>query len=145
MTGIPENQAFMSLKIIYGLSDMNDKSKLLLSTLGVSSCDGASFHGLSKNLSLLMFENNIDSPTLSRYTNVPVATINRLKANPASNPTLASLLPIANYFSISLNQLIGTEAIPKNRAPGTFDPKERREVPVPFIPLDKIIQWKDFM
>jgi transcriptional regulator with XRE-family HTH domain len=96
------------------------------------------FHHLSTNLARLMFENNLDAPELSRLTSVPTATINRLRANIVTNPTIASLLPIANFFSISLNQLIGTDEIPSSRIAGTFHPEYRNEKIIPLITLDQI-------
>lgn len=62
-------------------------------------------------LAEIMRLRRIDVATLSGVTGIPVPTLNRLKSGKNTNPTLATLLPIANYFGISINQLIGKESM----------------------------------
>lgn len=49
---------------------------------------------------------------LSAQTGVSVSNISRLKNHPNSNPTVATLKPIADYFEVSIDQLLGFGSIP---------------------------------
>lgn len=69
---------------------------------------------LSENLNALMAKVRINSSELARAVGVPATTIKRIRNNENANPTITTLLPIAQYFSISLNQLIGRETILAN-------------------------------
>lgn len=66
---------------------------------------------ISDALVALMSKKNVDAMELSHQTGVPVPTINRLRSNKFSNPTISTLVPIASYFGVSINQLIGRENI----------------------------------
>lgn len=62
---------------------------------------------LAHNLNYLIRAHKLNMAKLSRLTHVPEPTIKRLcnvKSN--SNPTIANLQPIAEYFNISINKLI---------------------------------------
>ncbi|MGJ3494800.1 helix-turn-helix domain-containing protein [Piscirickettsia salmonis] len=48
---------------------------------------------------------------LARVTGVPASTISRLLNKESSNPTVSNLLPLANYFHVSLDQLLGIEEL----------------------------------
>ena len=60
---------------------------------------------ISEVLSDLLYKHNITPTDLSSQTNVPEVTIMRLLKNKNSNPTLSTLLPIAKYFKITINDL----------------------------------------
>lgn len=63
---------------------------------------------LGQTLDQLMRQRDIDGVRLSKGTGIPTTTINRLRHGmPNSNPTLLTLLPIAEFFSITVSQLIG--------------------------------------
>src|ERR1700721_1959638 len=64
---------------------------------------------LSENLNMLMAKARLSSNELAREINIAATTIKRIRNKDQANPTITTLLPIANYFSISLNQLIGNE------------------------------------
>jgi SOS-response transcriptional repressor LexA len=66
---------------------------------------------LSDNLNILMAKNRLNSNGLARIVGVPATTIKRIRNNEQTNPTILTLLPIAQFFSISLDQLIGNEPI----------------------------------
>lgn len=53
----------------------------------------------------------LSSSELARQIDIPATTIKRIRNNEQSNPTITTLLPIAQYFSVSLNQLIGSEPL----------------------------------
>ena len=64
---------------------------------------------LSQNLNLLMAEARINAEALSRHISLPASTIKKVRNNNDSNPTLSTLTPLANYFSLTISQLIGDE------------------------------------
>ena len=58
-----------------------------------------------------MADARINSSELARATGLPATTIKRIRNNTQCNPTLSTLEPIANYFSITLNELLGKHKI----------------------------------
>lgn len=49
---------------------------------------------------------------LAREVELPVPTVHRLVTGKSTRPYLSSLKPIADYFSLSINQLLGEEPLP---------------------------------
>ena len=83
------------------MKNRNDKIETILSAKSPA-------QRLSAILNHLMAESRIDGVQLSRRTGVPVTTINRLRKNDVdNNPTLSTLVPLANFFVITVSQLIG--------------------------------------
>jgi len=62
-------------------------------------------------LNRLMAEKNIRVAELARRINLPQPTIHRISTGVCEHPHLSSLEPIANFFSITINQLKGHEPI----------------------------------
>ncbi|WP_342147462.1 helix-turn-helix transcriptional regulator [Rickettsiella endosymbiont of Aleochara curtula] len=90
-------------------------------------------HTLHNTLEYLIKKWGININQLHKHTGIPLSTLKRLRINKENNPTLASLAPIAHYFSVSLDQLIGREALPK---------KNHKQISRLTIPL---IHWKDIV
>lgn len=67
---------------------------------------------LGSNLNKLLEREGLTSDDLSRLIGIPSTTIKRMRSGDA-NPTLNSLLPIAEYFSVTLNQLISGDPLAK--------------------------------
>ena len=65
----------------------------------------------------LMEEANIDDKALSKETGIPASTIARIR-HKDSNPTLANVEPIAGFFRITIDQLLGKQPLPTERLPG---------------------------
>jgi SOS-response transcriptional repressor LexA len=95
---------------------------------------------LCQVLNYLMKEYHITVEQLSRNTGVPPGTIKRIKNNKECNPTVTSLLPLATFFSVSLNQFLGLEPLPSQLS-GFY--KEQREFwrQVPIITWEAAITW----
>lgn len=75
-------------------------------------------NNLSDNLNLLMAKARLNSSELARLTGLPATTIKRIRNNEQSNPTISTLAPIANYFAISLHELLtGTTEAPSATNP----------------------------
>jgi hypothetical protein len=99
---------------------------------------------LSDNLNRLIAECDIDSVQLHHNTGVPITTINRLRrADPTNNPTLATLVPLADFFAISVSELIGDQPIPTTRMNGTFQPHIANWRPIPHLEWDEVSRWLD--
>lgn len=58
----------------------------------------------------LMHEAHISEPQLARTLGMPVTTLNQLLRSETISPRLETLLPIAKYFNVYVEQLVG--AIP---------------------------------
>lgn len=68
---------------------------------------------LGPNLKKLLVKSNLSENELSRRTGIPQQIINRILLGQNKNPKIATLIPLANYFMISISQLIGDEPISK--------------------------------
>ena len=62
---------------------------------------------LSANLKILLSHANISENELARRTGIAQQIINRILSGENTNPKIATLKPLSNYFMISLSQLIG--------------------------------------
>jgi transcriptional regulator with XRE-family HTH domain len=67
---------------------------------------------LSNHLNQLMSNERITASELGRRINLPASTIKKIRNCDTPNPTVATLLPIARYFSLTLSQLVGDETMP---------------------------------
>ncbi len=99
------------------------------------------FDRLKSILDNLLTENKLSIVQLSKNTGVPVTTIKRIKYSKDPNPTINSLLPIANFFSLTVNQLIGLEPFPKERSLGVYQENKALWTRVPLIGWESILEW----
>jgi len=63
-------------------------------------------NNLSVNLITLMEQNSIGTSQLARIINIPMSTIKNIRKGKNINPTIETLIPLASYFSITLEELI---------------------------------------
>ena len=91
-------------------------------------------NSLNENLNLLMAKVRISSDELARQINIPATTIKRIRNNEHANPTISTLIPIAKFFSISLDQLTGIKPLTnlKNKSPGNM-----QEIP--------LLSWREII
>lgn len=61
---------------------------------------------------MLMFKKDIRATQLAREINVPQQTLQRIVAGFSPSPHRKTLVPLAEYFSISVDQLTGKEPLP---------------------------------
>lgn len=66
---------------------------------------------LGSVLKKLLFDHNMKAIDLAREVNLPPPTIHRLITGKSTRPYKSSLLPIANYFSVNVEQLLGEEPL----------------------------------
>jgi transcriptional regulator with XRE-family HTH domain len=69
---------------------------------------------LSKILKKLLYERRMNASELAREVNLPCPTIHRLVTGKSTRPYRSSLIPIADYFSLNVNQLIDEEPLSGN-------------------------------
>lgn len=65
-----------------------------------------------KILKQLMFTHNLTESQLAKSTGVSISNLSRLLNNPYCNPTINTLIPIAQYFNVSVSELIGDNKAP---------------------------------
>ncbi len=64
---------------------------------------------LSYNINFLMEKSSVTANALSRETGVGQATIYKIKDGIILNPTIDTIYPIARYFGLSLDELVGVK------------------------------------
>jgi SOS-response transcriptional repressor LexA len=99
------------------------------------------FKKLSDNLNLLMSEANISADELGRRTGIPSSTIKKIRNRYNPNPTLTTLQPLAQYFVVTLSQLVGDEPIPETRIKGAYQLSIEQLHQLPLISWEEAIHW----
>lgn len=77
--------------------------------------------------------------SLAQKVNVPKATINRILSGRTPDPRVSTLAPIAKYFGISIEQLLGVEPLPQNLPFKTRIADAVLELP--FVEIEQIYNW----
>jgi SOS-response transcriptional repressor LexA len=96
---------------------------------------------ISENITALMAHCDVDATTLSQMTNLPASTISRLRSNTVeSSPNLSSLMPIADFFRITLSQLIGEDSI-NYLSYTAFKPAKLTKFPIPVLTSENILDF----
>lgn len=90
----------------------------------------------SDTLNTLMGE--MSESALAREVNVPKATINRLLSGRTPDPRASTLAPIAQYFGVSIDQLLGLEALPENLPLRTNKEEASVIIKIPMIEMDSL-------
>ncbi len=60
---------------------------------------------LSDNLTRLMAARPISLTELSHGTGIPMPTLKRFQSDPTANPTIGTLLPVARFFGVTVEDL----------------------------------------
>jgi SOS-response transcriptional repressor LexA len=93
---------------------------------------------LAATLKYLLQNSNLSESELARQTGVCQPVIHRLASGETDNPKIDSLRPIAKFFSISVDQLIGDLPISSE---GTVFHVEQELFNLPLITLNQAISW----
>lgn len=96
---------------------------------------------LHQILKALMAEVRINESELARRTGVGQPVIHRIASGETDNPKVGTLSPIANFFALSISQLIGDEPLPANRIPGTFNPGVQGWKQLPLLSWEQVLEW----
>jgi transcriptional regulator with XRE-family HTH domain len=94
-------------------------------------CTAMKMTRIGQILNRLMTDKKIRAAELARQINLPQPTIHRIATGACEHPHLSSLEPIANFFSISIDQLKGHEPIP------WLDRASR----IPFLTWEQALNW----
>lgn len=96
---------------------------------------------LSINLKALMAELHITESELARRTGIGQPVVHRIASGETDNPKVGTLSPIANFFALSISQLIGDEPLPQNRLPGTYNPGTQGWTQIPLLEWEQALEW----
>lgn len=72
-------------------------------------------------ITTLMEEVGVNEAELARKTDIPQPTLHRILSGATRSPRGNSLAPIANFFSVNINQLMGVDPLPEDRVVGTYN------------------------
>ena len=97
---------------------------------------------LSTNLRKLLTLANISEHELSRRTGIKQPIIHRLLSGENKNPTISTLKPLADYFTVSTSQLIGEQDI-ENSWSGFTSHKHQGWKEIPLINWDQVATSQD--
>lgn len=96
---------------------------------------------LSNNLIALMDARQIGGAQLARAINIPLSTIKNIRKGGHVNPTIETLIPLARYFDVSIEDIINsdlsTQAINNSRSSKILP------YAVPIITWEEAISWPD--
>lgn len=110
----------------------------------MSNSNSSKESALYTNINRLLSECKITMAELHRQTQVPISTIKRICNDEKANPTISSLLPIADFFSITINQLIGVDSLPKDYIIGAYFKKRRDWISIPILTWEQAINWSSY-
>jgi SOS-response transcriptional repressor LexA len=88
-----------------------------------------------------MQTNRLSESELSRRTGIGQPVIHRMLSGETTNPKLETVLPIASYFTLTVNQLVGAEPLPKNKIPTQISSKIPSWIQVPLLTWEQATQW----
>jgi SOS-response transcriptional repressor LexA len=88
---------------------------------------------LSEILRTLLFERNMKAVDLAREVDLPQPTVHRLVTGKSTRPYKSSLKPIADYFDITVEQLVGEKslaAIEARQSTQTLSDSKIKNIPI---------------
>lgn len=91
---------------------------------------------LSSNLKQLMAKEGLTTASLARLTGIGQPVIYRMISGETDNPKIATLIPIADYFNISISQLVGDLDLQQNRLEISK---------VPLLSWEEAIHWQEII
>ena len=89
-------------------------------------------------LKQLMDREHIFEAELARQTNIPPATINRILQGGTTDPRASTLIAIAKFFQVSLEQLLGEAPLTNPRAKDNF-----KTAKIPLISWEQVAVWQE--
>jgi transcriptional regulator with XRE-family HTH domain len=95
----------------------------------------------ARNLKNLLEKNKITSSQLSSASGIDKPIISRLLSGKTTNPQVETLKPIAEYFGVSIDQLIGVSPLPYEAVHGIVISIKRLMVPI--IEWNNVPYWHE--
>ena len=96
---------------------------------------------LANNLHRLMSDARLSASELGRRLKIPAATIKKLRTGENVNPTISTLLPVANYFGVTISQLVGDQPLSKSALEFSTSCKGQELTMLPLISWEQSILW----
>lgn len=96
---------------------------------------------LGAALKKLMALHKINMTQLNKSTDVPLTTLNRILSGKNINPTITSLLPLAEFFNITLNQLMGIDPLNLDASSNIPIKKTDAWIYIPLINWEQALEW----
>ena len=96
---------------------------------------------LTETLKKLMEEISISEAELARKTAIPQPTLHRILSGATLSPRGNSLAPLANFFSVTINQLLGDDPLPKDRVVGAFNERVQGWKSLPVLSWQQTSKW----
>lgn len=96
---------------------------------------------LSANLIALMNKHHIGGIQLARAVNIPLSTIKNIRKGVNVNPTIETLIPLARYFNVSLDDIIGSNLLVEKAAIKKSGYSQNTPQSLPIISWDAAIDW----
>jgi len=88
-----------------------------------------------------MDEQDLTTSELARRTGIGQPVVYRILSSETGDPKVGTLSAIANYFAVSISQLIGDEPLPKNRLPGTHIKTKFGWSKAPLLSWEDAVGW----
>ncbi|MBV8802197.1 MAG: helix-turn-helix domain-containing protein [Gammaproteobacteria bacterium] len=88
---------------------------------------------------------DISEGELFRRTGVPQPTIHRILSGATPNPRIDSIEPLAEFFNVTPDQMLGRIPLPKDRIPGTFIALNETKKIVPLLDWPEIASWPNIL
>ncbi len=126
----------ISQKICHN-SPMNDRNvKMYRSLSRNQAAQNEAVYTLSDILKLLITENNLTEAELARQVNLPQPTVHRLLTGGTCDPRASTLKTLANFFNISIDQLLGTQPLLR---------KHTHAISIPLISWQHALKWSRYI
>jgi SOS-response transcriptional repressor LexA len=100
---------------------------------------------VSKVLTQLMKENNLSSAELARLTDVVQPVIYRMASGETDNPKIATLIPLAKHFNLTIDQLIGLAPLSLNKSLATEEPIKSKWFKIPLLSWHDVTSWPNMV
>ena len=94
---------------------------------------------LARSLGMLMTNIGLNETQLAQQTGISQSVLNKLLSGKTRNPKIATLLPISQFFNLSINQLMDDAAVAKTLTEHTEAHPDPREAPI--LTLPQVLDW----
>ena len=99
------------------------------------------FLSLSKILQKLLYDKRMNASELAKEVDLPIPTVHRIVTGKSTRPYKASLQPIADYFSITVDQLVGEEPLSDILKADVASIGKKRVTEVPLLEWNNLISF----
>jgi transcriptional regulator with XRE-family HTH domain len=96
---------------------------------------------LCENLKYLMDELAIGANELSERAGIKLPALYKIISGETGNPSVYTITPIARFFNVSIEQLIGDQPLPSNRTKGTYSPLFENRSLLPLCKWSEMSDW----